>query len=253
MNKGQFENIITNPSKMDYVKDLPLLKELIESFPYFSSSYLLMTKLLYRERSIYTEKYIKLTASYIGDREILYNFLYAPEPEAANIEELLPEVVSIPEVANIVPETPEPIVIAESNSEVKEVEEVKEEPTIIPLKTTPSLVPLEADFDYFAAYKPELKVPVETTALLEPIAKPFIPPPAEVFTVSDIIPSNNSFSGWLNFLNTHPAPKKQGISLPKQDTSLPEFENIESHPKILIVGLLMLTDFPFLRVLLTIL
>src|SRR5437588_431550 len=82
MNKNQFENIIIDPDGMNYVQDLPLLKELIESFPYFQASYPLLTRLLFREKSIYTEKYIKLSAAYTGDREILYNYLYEKETQA---------------------------------------------------------------------------------------------------------------------------------------------------------------------------
>ena len=228
MNKGQFENIITNPSKMDYVKDLPLMKELIESFPYFSSSYLLMTKLLYREKSIYTEKYIKLTAAYLGDREILYNFLYAPD-EAVKAEVVLPVEIVLPEkmdefieskVETI--ETIAPEIVAESPAP----QAIEEKPApVVPFEIKPSIVPIEADFDYFAAYRPSLKVPDESIASVEPEEKPAILPKPEVYVIPENTPVNSSFSGWLNFLSKNPAPKKG-------TPSLPEFENIETHPKV---------------------
>ena len=232
MNKGQFENIITNPSKMDYVKDLPLLKELIESFPYFSSSYLLMTKLLYREKSIYTEKYIKLTAAYLGDREILYNFLYTPE-EVKSMEVILPIEVEV-EIA--LPEKVQEFVEAkaetiESIAPEIEVEipadiPIKEEPApVVPFEIKPSIVPIEADFDYFAAYRPSLKVPEEPIPHAETDAKPVIPAKPEVYIIPETTPVNSSFSGWLNFLSKNPAPKKE-------TPSLPEFENIDTHPKV---------------------
>ena len=253
---------------MDYVQDLPLLKELIASFPYFPASYLLMTKLLYQEKSIYTEKYIKLTASYIGDREILYNYLYSQEKkeESISVPEIIEPaampVVEIPEitatplyVSEAIPEAPEiieapvPLEIPETTEisaapvpipepvaepEIQEIEEapvevISETPEIIPEAAKP-IVPIEADFDYFASYYPNAKVKTE-----EKIEKtPIIPPSIPIEKIIDIkpapekpapTPSNNSFGDWLSYLNNNPAPAKKL-------EALPEFENIENHPKI---------------------
>ncbi|RYD80872.1 MAG: hypothetical protein EOP53_07435 [Sphingobacteriales bacterium] len=78
MNKQRAINIIREPLRMEHEKDLPLIKELIEEFPYFSAPYVLLTKLLSEQKSIYLDKYLKLSASYIGDREVLYHLIHAP-------------------------------------------------------------------------------------------------------------------------------------------------------------------------------
>src|SRR5688572_12553005 len=77
MNRQRILNIIREPLRMEHEKDLPLIKELVEEFPYFSSPYVLLTKLLSEQRSIYLDKYLKLSASYIGDREVLYNLIHS--------------------------------------------------------------------------------------------------------------------------------------------------------------------------------
>lgn len=78
MNRQRVLNIIREPLRMEHEKDLPLIKELIEEFPYFSAPYILLTKLLSEQKSIYLDKYLKLSASYIGNREVLYNLVHAP-------------------------------------------------------------------------------------------------------------------------------------------------------------------------------
>ncbi|MGZ5283295.1 MAG: hypothetical protein ACXWEY_13545, partial [Bacteroidia bacterium] len=60
MNRQRVLNIIREPLRMEHEKDLPLIKELIEEFPYFSAPYILLTKLLSEQKSIYLDKYLKL-------------------------------------------------------------------------------------------------------------------------------------------------------------------------------------------------
>ncbi len=87
MNRQRVLNIIREPLRMEHEKDLPLIKELIEEFPYFSAPYVLLTKLLSEQKSIYFDKYLKLSAGYIGDREVLYNFIHTPLSIADNVSE----------------------------------------------------------------------------------------------------------------------------------------------------------------------
>jgi hypothetical protein len=77
MNRGRLLNIIRNPAELNGEADLELLKELAESFPYYPSAYGLLTRLLSQQKSIYTDKYVRLSAAYAGDREVLYHLVHA--------------------------------------------------------------------------------------------------------------------------------------------------------------------------------
>jgi len=85
MNIEHINNIIKKPETLNYTEDLPLVKELIESFPYFAPGYAMLTKMLHAQNSVYLDKYLHLTAAYIGDREVLYNYLYPPAKEENSI------------------------------------------------------------------------------------------------------------------------------------------------------------------------
>jgi tetratricopeptide (TPR) repeat protein len=75
MNRQRIFEIISAPENIKYEPDLPIVKELIESFPYFPTPHIILAKLLYDENSIYFDKNLKLSAAYIGNREILYHYL----------------------------------------------------------------------------------------------------------------------------------------------------------------------------------
>lgn len=93
MNKQQLNTILENPANLSYEKDLPIIKEMIESFPYYSGAYIMLTRLLHQEKSIYLDKYLKLSAAYIGNRENLYNYLHQeninPENEITEAEPVI--------------------------------------------------------------------------------------------------------------------------------------------------------------------
>lgn len=84
MNKQQLNTILANPANLSYEKDLPIIKEMIESFPYYSGSYIMLARLLHQEKSIYLDKYLKLSAAYIGNRENLYNYLHQENANPEN-------------------------------------------------------------------------------------------------------------------------------------------------------------------------
>jgi hypothetical protein len=152
MNTGQLEKIFFDPAGMDYVHDLPVLKELIESFPYFSASYPLMTKLLYREKSIYTEKYIKLSAAYIGNREVLYDLLYAPEKQTQAVSQKEEYITSATE--DILTEELKTLPESEPSIDIEEVDSREMIQEIIENLPEVSISP-PAEYDYLASIQQE--------------------------------------------------------------------------------------------------
>src|SRR5688500_601468 len=107
MNQQQLNRILDNPANLNYEQDLPVIKEMIESFPYYAGSYIILTKLFHTEKSIYLDKYLKLSAAYIGDREVLYRYLHKqPEPAKEILQEASNAVIreNEPAVQNAVPE-----------------------------------------------------------------------------------------------------------------------------------------------------
>ena len=130
MNIEHINNIIKKPETLNYEEDLPLVKELIESFPYFAPGYAMLTKMLHAENSVYFDKYLHLTAAYIGDREVLYNYLYPAQEETIThhlsiVEEKAPE--------NILVE--EPRIQEEAVEEGPKTEDIVPEPIIEPEET----------------------------------------------------------------------------------------------------------------------
>ena len=53
MNKQRITEIIAKPENLNYDSDYPLVRELIDSFPYFSTPYVMLSKMLHDENSIY--------------------------------------------------------------------------------------------------------------------------------------------------------------------------------------------------------
>ena len=76
MNKQRITEIIAKPENLNYDSDYPLVRELIDSFPYFSTPYVMLSKMLHDENSIYFDKNLKISAAYIGNREILYKYIH---------------------------------------------------------------------------------------------------------------------------------------------------------------------------------
>jgi len=130
MNIEHINNIIRRPETLHYEEDLPLVKELIESFPYFAPAYAMLTKMLHADNSVYLDKYLHLTAAYIGDREVLYNYLYPPQKEENTIRHISAETEKKPE--NIIDES---LVIPEDTIEKQTVEETSETSSILHVDT----------------------------------------------------------------------------------------------------------------------
>ncbi|MFN4233965.1 MAG: tetratricopeptide repeat protein [Bacteroidia bacterium] len=75
MNKETFLNQLDNPNLIN-AENISALKKIIEEFPYFTSARLLYTKVLQKEKSIYYDATLKLTAAYAINRERLYELLF---------------------------------------------------------------------------------------------------------------------------------------------------------------------------------
>lgn len=75
MNKETFLNQLENPNLIN-ADNIAALKKIIEDFPYFTTARLLYTKALQKEKSIYFDASLKLTAAYAINRERLYELLF---------------------------------------------------------------------------------------------------------------------------------------------------------------------------------
>lgn len=87
MNKERILGLIRNPDSLSYDTDMPLVKELIEAFPFYAAPHALMAKLHYDQKSIYFDKHLRLCAGYIGDRELLYELLHGNQNDVAVLVE----------------------------------------------------------------------------------------------------------------------------------------------------------------------
>jgi hypothetical protein len=153
MNRDRFINILRNPDLLDEKTDLPLVKEMVEAYPYFSIPYLLQTKMLYDDKSIYFDKNLKLTATVIGNREVLYNYLHRKRKviEEKGVEK---------ESALNVPRNPSEVIINSSKLDVSEDTDVgsvareQSKPESGTNKSVLEILPPSAS-DYFAVYGSE--------------------------------------------------------------------------------------------------
>jgi hypothetical protein len=136
MNRQQFLNIIENPVS-DKEQNLSVVKELIESFPYYAAPYVVLSKIFYDDNSIYFDKYLKLSAAYVGDRELLYEYINRKyeetaiptlEPAEQNVE-VTPVEEKIQESKPLTLEVPDEVEQAPIESNIP-VETVKEEAAI---------------------------------------------------------------------------------------------------------------------------
>ncbi len=70
----QFTSFVNNINKLNN-DSTEVLSELIEQFPYFQTARLLYLKSLHNEKNINFDKQLKLTATYVNDRRILYKLI----------------------------------------------------------------------------------------------------------------------------------------------------------------------------------
>jgi hypothetical protein len=77
MNIEQFNKYLSNINKLDSNSSV-LLDELISQYPYFQTARILYLKSLHNQKNIKFEEQLKITASYVNDRKILYRLLNDP-------------------------------------------------------------------------------------------------------------------------------------------------------------------------------
>jgi hypothetical protein len=149
MQKDQFYKYAEHPELLDK-ESIQLFTELTNSFPYFQTARLLLTKALHEQKNFYFDSQLKLTATYFSDRKRLHDFInYKPIKHTA-IELKKEEKLIVEEKTEIITEpiievkAKEPVI--EPKMEVIEVKKVEiiEPPKIKePKKVAPPKVKIE--------------------------------------------------------------------------------------------------------------
>jgi len=219
MQKDQFYKYAEHPELLDK-ESIQLFTELTNSFPYFQTARLLLTKALHEQKNFYFDSQLKLTASYFSDRKRLHDFInYKPIKHPA-IELKKEEVVIVEEIIEIVSE---PIKINEPIIEVKvkepliepkkEVIEVKKEEIIEPpkIKETKKTTPPKV--------KTEEKAPKKEEKAVE---KEVIVPEIE---------KEHSFTDWLKLYKANPEVATKPESKEKQVVEPIEIKEIQPTAK----------------------
>jgi|ERR1035437_2520582 tetratricopeptide (TPR) repeat protein len=138
MQKDQFYKYAEHPELLDK-ESIQLFTELTNSFPYFQTARLLLTKALHEQKNFYFDSQLKLTASYFSDRKRLHDFInYKPIKHPA-VELKKEEKLIVEEKIEIIAEPikiDEPIIEIKAKELViepkKEIIEVKKEEIIEP-------------------------------------------------------------------------------------------------------------------------
>ena len=76
MNKDQFYTYLNNPDDLNE-SSLLELNEILEEYPYFQTAHLLYLKNLYQLKHLKFTKQLRVSSTYLADREVLFNFLYS--------------------------------------------------------------------------------------------------------------------------------------------------------------------------------
>jgi hypothetical protein len=84
-NKDTYSNWLSNPNELD-VKETDSLKELINLYPFCSTSRVLYLKGLQNTNSIHYNQVLKETAAYAGDRQRLFYLLTGSLNEEEKLE-----------------------------------------------------------------------------------------------------------------------------------------------------------------------
>jgi len=235
MNKQRINEIISSPGRLQYSSDLNVVNELIRSFPYFSTPYLMLSKMLHDENSIHFDKNLKISAAYIGNREILYNYIHEmSQPAISKVAESQP-VYNIQEtlITGNEPDNEGSAKIAPIGFNEKEpghvpaIENKTDEPYHVKSSGSPVSGLLQYPMsDYFGQYykknqKPNEAKETHTSIVEEP---------------RDTLSGQKSFSGWLDTLESR-AKKSVTAKMDSQVKGSPDINTlidkfIRSEPKI---------------------
>ena len=246
MNKQRVNEIILSPGSVEYNTDLGVVNELIQSFPYFSTPYIMLSKMLHDENSIYFDKNLKISAAYAGNREILYNYIKSKEKRASEIQ-IAPELKELVSEKHYIPEQiTSPVV--EENPDENIIEVASDQPVLAQTVPEPVIISISPEkeprketsqksstldllqypvSDYFGQYYKKNKKPIETE--LGIAKKP-----------DDLLSGKKSFSAWLDALeSTTVKPDNKKIPVKNtQDSPVVSdyndliFKFIQTEPKI---------------------
>lgn len=121
MNLTELAQVIKHSSEVTF-SQAEELKELCQKYPYCGTVHLLYLKSLAVGQSVSFEEELNRYASYVPDRETLYQLVYALDSQQS-VQEVVeaPVEESAVEVEEISTDIPEPIAVEEDNVEVEEV------------------------------------------------------------------------------------------------------------------------------------
>jgi len=97
MNRENIIKYINHPGKLNQ-KTLPEIEELLNTFPYFQTAYLLHVKNHHNIKSLKLDESLKSASARIGDRTVLYHLIHGLFPEEVTEQKPLTglqEVISI--------------------------------------------------------------------------------------------------------------------------------------------------------------
>ena len=101
MNSEHFIKYIQNPSIIDSVA-LTEIEKLLEQYPYFQTAHIAFILGLKQNKSIRFNEQLKIAATYVGNREKLFELLYA------NNESIFAETIQPNDTIAVVEETQKP-------------------------------------------------------------------------------------------------------------------------------------------------
>ncbi len=133
MNKHDFTALVKNPSKIGEL-ETEKLRELVQTYPYFSVARNLLVKSLHDSSHYDYENALKQAALLTGNRAVLYNLVHdlplntdvpISQEEEVEVLEIKPEETYAPIISLVQTETPKPEIILEAPTAIPEIEPIK--------------------------------------------------------------------------------------------------------------------------------
>ncbi len=230
MNKQRITEIIATPGNLNYNSDYPLVKELIESFPYFSTPYVMLSKMLHDENSIYFDKNLKISAAYIGNREILYDYIHKKPEEAIELQGIVEKEPL--EVSEIVQETTIVTKPIQSIDIVEEVQpqEMESVPAAVQIHEEKESKPISNHINHFHDFGNEiLQYPItDYFSQLYKKEPRTISEKKEILAEEspDPLSGKKSFSDWLNTIERRNKVISKEKTTPKAELAPADHSNV---------------------------
>ncbi len=83
MDKAQFQNYIRNPGEITINPDLGLLDQVIKTYPFFQSAYILSILANHESKSTFYSPFLQNSAVFVADREVLFHLVNHPNQLSA--------------------------------------------------------------------------------------------------------------------------------------------------------------------------